>query len=79
MNTRKGRAKFNNFLILLDSICSSTVVMRRIIAKINPKKDYVIKWHTQAGNIATNIKVEIYFTLPEFSATKIMTWNCHVD
>ena len=25
------------------------------------------------------MKVEIDFTLPEFSATKIVTWGCHVD
>ena len=37
-----------------------------------------MKWHTQEGNITTNIKVKIYFTLPELNATKIMTWNCHV-
>ena len=27
----------------------------------------------------TNLGVKIDFTLPELSATKIMTWNCHVD
>ena len=31
------------------------------------------------GIIATNLKVEIYFILPELSATKTVTWNCHVD
>ena len=35
--------------------------------------------HTQAGSITTNIKVKIEFTLPEISATEIVTWNCHVD
>ena len=29
MNTRRGKSLFDNFLILLDSDCSSTVVMRR--------------------------------------------------
>ena len=29
-------------------------------------------------NITTNLKVGIYFTLPELIATKIVTWNCHV-
>ena len=37
-----------------------------------------MKWYTQAGNINTNLKVKIYFTLPELSATKIVTWNCQV-
>ena len=35
--------------------------------------------HTQAGKITTNLKVEIDFTLPELSATKIGTWTCHLD
>ena len=39
----------------------------------------MIQWHTQAGSITTNIKVKIYFTLPEISATKIATWYFHVD
>ena len=38
-----------------------------------------MQWHTQAGNITTDIKVKIDFTLHELSATKIVTWNCHVD
>ena len=38
-----------------------------------------MQWHIQAGSIITNLKVNIDFTLPEFSATKIVTWNCHVD
>ena len=33
----------------------------------------------QAGNITTNLKVKIDFTLPGFSATKTVTWECHVD
>ena len=37
------------------------------------------KWHTQEGNITTNIKVKIYFTSPELSAKKTAMWNCHVD
>ena len=38
-----------------------------------------MQWHTQADNNTTTLKVKIYFTLPEFSATKIVTWDCHVD
>ena len=37
-----------------------------------------MQWHTQAGNIATNIKVEIDFTITELSATNVVTWNIHV-
>ena len=38
-----------------------------------------MQWHTQAVSIITNIKVKIYFTLPELSAKTFVTWNCHVD
>ena len=39
----------------------------------------MVQWHTQAGSITANLKVKIYFTLPELSATKVVTWNHHVD
>ena len=73
MNTRNGKVKFKNFLILLDIGCSSTVVMLRLVKKLSPQKYYVIQWHTQAGNITTNLKVEVYFTLPSLSATDFKT------
>ena len=38
----------------------------------------MIQWHTHAGNITTNLKVKIYFTLPEFSMKKVVMWKCHV-
>ena len=39
----------------------------------------MIQCHKQAGNITTNIKVKIYFTLPALSATNFVTWRWHVD
>ena len=33
MNTRKGKAKFNNFCILLDSWYSSTIIIGRLVGK----------------------------------------------
>ena len=35
--------------------------------------------HTQAGNITINMEFKIHFSLPEFRATKNVTWGCHVD
>ena len=55
------------------------IIMRMLTKKNHTKIDTVMQWHTQKCNITTNIKVKIYITLPELSATKIMTWNCHVD
>ena len=37
-----------------------------------------MKWHMQAVNITTNLKVKIDFTLPGFSAKIILIENCHV-
>ena len=36
-------------------------------------------WNTQAGNITTNLKVKIYFTLLAFSMTNFVTLNFCVD
>ena len=38
-----------------------------------------MQWHTQAGNITTNLKVKIDFTLPALSAMNVVTWRFHVD
>ena len=38
-----------------------------------------MQWHMQAGNITTNLKVKLYFTLPSHSAMDVVTWKCHVD
>ena len=59
MNIRKCRAKFKNFHILLDSRCSSTIIMIRIITKLNTKLDTMMQWHTQEVNITTNLRVKL--------------------
>ena len=61
--------KFRNFLFLLDSGCSSTIVIGWLI-KITPKEEAVIHYHTQSGSITTNLKVSIDFNIPELSAKK---------
>ena len=79
MNTRKGRAKFNSFQILLESGFNYTIVMGWLVEKLYHEKYSVTQWHTKDGNIATNLKVGVYFTLPALSATNIVTCRCHVD
>ena len=46
MNTRKVKAKFDNFLILLDSGCSYTMLMVRLVKKLHPEKYTVMQCHT---------------------------------
>ena len=38
-----------------------------------------MQWQRQAGNITTDLKFIIGLTSPEFSATKIVTWDCYVN
>ena len=38
-----------------------------------------MQWHMQAGNITTNLKVKIYFTLPPLSVTNVVMQKFHVD
>ena len=68
MNTRKCREKFKNFQILLDSGCSSTIVMVKPIK--NPKEDAVIQWNTEEVSVLINLKVKIYLTISELHAKK---------
>ena len=79
MNIRKGIAKLKSLQILLDSGCSSTIVMMRLVEILDPEKYVVMQWHMQAGNITTNFKVNVDFTLPALSTTNVVTWKCHVD
>ena len=79
MNTCSGRAKFKNFQILFDSGSSSTIVIGKLMSKLKPKESGKTMWKTQAGKFTTSKKVNIDFCLPEFSATKIVTWKCHID
>ena len=79
MNTRKSRSKFKIFQILLGVGCRSTIVIESLVEKLHPEKYYVVQWHTQAGNITTNIKAKVDFTVPPLSVTNFVTWKYHVD
>ena len=59
MNTRRDKERFEIFRILLDSLCSSTVMTRNLIMKPKTKKYGAIQWLTQPGNITTNMEVRI--------------------
>ena len=63
----------------MDSGCSSTIVIGRLVEKLHPDKYDVMQWHTQAGNVTTNLKGKIYLNLPALSATNVVTWKFYVD
>ena len=78
MNTRSGRKLFKNFRILLDSGSSSTIIMGKLTEKTKPKHSTETTWETQSGKFTKSKKVNVEFYLPEFGATKIVTWKCHI-
>ena len=79
INTRINKARLKNFQNLLDSGCSYKIVMIRLVEKLCPEKYAMMQWQTQAGNITTNFKVKVDFTLPALIATKVVTSKCYVD
>ena len=48
----------------------------KIKQKQSPKETM---WKTQACKFTTSHKMNVESCLTEFSATKIVLWNCHVD
>ena len=58
--------------ILLYSGCIYMIVMGSPATKLQIIKDTADQWNTQTGILTTNLKVKMDFTLPEFSATKIV-------
>ena len=53
--------------------------MRRLSERIILEKDAVMQWHTQAGNITTNIRGKVDFTLTTLSTTDVVIWKCHLN
>ena len=59
MNTRKGIEKFKNLQVMLDSGCSSTIIMGNIMLNIIKEKGVATHWNTQAENFTTNQKLKV--------------------
>lgn len=79
MNACKRIAKFKVLQILLGGELCFTIIMVNMKSQIKKKKDAVTQWQAQAGTFTTDQKHKLNFFLQEFSATKIVTWECHVD
>ena len=66
---------------LLDTGTTRSIVLKDI-ANVNTKivqTNKPIKWKTMAGNFSTDKVGLMTFRLPELSASKEITWPCHVD
>ena len=54
-------------------------MMGNLMSKLKTKEAEKTTWGTQSGKLTTSKKAKVDFCLPELSATKIVTWKCHVD
>ena len=52
--------------------------MGKLVEKPHPYKYAMMQWHIKVGNITTNLKVKVDFTLPVLSTTDVVTWKCHM-
>ena len=64
--------------LILNSGSISTNIMFNWCQNLNVKIN-TAKWKNQDEYLTTTKEVNVYFCLPEFSATKIVTWKCHVN
>ena len=62
----------------MDSGSSSKIVLGKLTPKLKSKETVETTWETQSGKFTTSNKVNVDFCLSEFSATKSVTWKCHV-
>ena len=55
------------------------ILMGKLVQKLHTDKYYMMQWHTQAGNITTNLKIKVDFALLALSAKKVVMWKFNVD
>ena len=61
-------------------VCASKSKKKgKLISKLKSNKSETNMLEIQSGKFMTSKNVNTDFCLPEFSATQIMTWKCHVD
>ena len=53
--------------------------MGNMTSKLKTKQSAKTTWGTQVGKFTSLKKLNLDFFLPEFSATKIVIWKCHID
>jgi len=78
VGTSLGLPKPKDFIVLLDSRASGSVISSEITKKLRIVKGPKCVWNTAAGPMETNLKTKVQFMLPELSETKLIEWNMHI-
>ena len=79
MNTRRGKSVNLNFLILLYSLFGSNITIVNMTQKLKLKIYASTQCKTEAVKSTTNKSFKVDFWLPQFSVTKFVIWEFHVD
>ena len=78
-NCRLDKAKFNSLRIILDYGIRSPIILGKHTQELQNKTTKKACWITQGVNFNTDYTGKLETVLPELDATKIVTWNFHVD
>ena len=80
LNTSLGKPEPKTIKVLLDSGASESLVTAEHVKKLRARgsKTKPTTWTTPAGEMTTQSKVKVQFTLPELQENKLIEWNVHV-
>ena len=79
-NTRRGTAKPETLIALLDSGGSASLITEKFTKKLKLRstKNGTTNWTTPAGNLQTKATVRSKFMLPELHDNRLIEWDFHV-
>ena len=78
-NPCSGKVQFRNFRTILNIDNSSIIVTGKLTSKLKNKSSSTTTWGKQYGIFKASQVVNVDLCQPGFSATKTVTWKCHVD
>jgi hypothetical protein len=66
---------------LLDTGNEATIILREFVGKGRSRTNKYkrTRWKTRGGTFTTNYESLLDFKFPEFSTSKVVTWQAHVD
>jgi len=78
LQTTLGKSNTTGIKILFDSGSTASHVKRDKIKKLRVKKEKPQNWNTAAGQVSTNERCRVLFSLPELNDTRTIDWTMHV-
>ena len=64
---------------LIDTGTTRSLVLKDMVMLSQVTERKPTTWQTMSGSLVTNKIAQVVFKLPELSASKQITWTCHVD